>query len=457
MVAGLATRSAGRWTLCGAVFFCLLAGSALVLDPPAACAADWKAFEGRELSLDECLSIARENSPALAMSQVGVRDADATVMQAWSAVLPQVSDYGSYYRFDEPRFYLTGFGLEASDERYTNVLRIEQSLFEGGGNIARISSARAARAAAENEYRDASQDLDLQVKTRYIELLQAKALLRVRQETVDLSQQHVESAEAFYRAGEKTQADVLRSRVELSQNQLELITARNTVQKARAGLAHVLGIPVGIELDVEDLPDPATLPGGDIESDLRDAEESHPLLASRRHSVKSSEAEIKVAKSGRWPSLTAGWDYQWNDFDLPRFSGDSHRWGANDEWWFRVSMGFNIFDGRLTKSNIRRAEAGLEYAAENYEQTMSDIMLGIKQAHLDLLEAREKIHAAEEGVSLAEEDRRLQEERYRLGEGTLLELNDALVALTNARVSKITAIGDYHLAMARLDRAVGRD
>ncbi|MCK4546414.1 MAG: TolC family protein [Candidatus Eisenbacteria sp.] len=455
-MAGFQTRSAGFLVMHRVAVFVLLCVWVGPLSTEGARAADWSDLEGRKLTLHECISIARENSPALAKSLVGVRYADAGVGQAWASVLPKVSNYFSYYRFDEPRFYLTGYGLDASDTRYTSLLRVEQSLFKGGGNVAGISSARAALRAAENDQRSAEQGLDLDVEARYIELLQGRALLRVRQETVDLSEQHVMRAEAFYRAGEKTQADVLRARVELAQNHLELISARNAVQTARATLAYTLGISVDTELDVIDLPDPVLTGSSDLDREFQDATRLHPLLASRRFSVESSKASITVAKSSRWPSVTAAWDYQWNDFELPRFRGDHHRWGANDEWWIRLSMGFNIFDGRLTKSNIRRAEAGLQYAREDYKQALSDVLLGVKKAHLDLTEAQEKIRAAEEAVVLGEEDRRLQAERYRLGEGTLLELNDALVALTKARVSKITAIYDYHLAKARLDWAVGR-
>jgi len=421
-------------------------------------ARDWSGLEGRKLTLEECLAIARENSPALSKSQVGVQNADAGVIQAWSNVLPKVRNWSGYTRYDDDRFYFTGAGgLERSNILYSTRFSVEQPLFEGGGNIAQISSARAGRRAAKSEYRNARQDLNLLVQTRYIDLLQAQALLEVRQETVDVSRQHVERAEAFYRAGEKTQADVLRAKVELAQNELDLITARNSVRTARASLAHALGIPVGINLDVADLAEPVTPYDADLERDLEEAVELHPLLKVREASVEGAEADIGNAKSGRWPSISAGWSYQWNDIRISQLRGEDHRWSENAEWSLQLSMSFNIFDGRLTKANIRRAEAGLAYAREDLEQSHADVLLGVKQAHLDLVEADEKIRAAGEAVRLAEEDRRLQEERYRLGEGILIELKDALVALTNARVSQVQAVYEYHLARARLDRAVGRE
>jgi outer membrane protein len=418
---------------------------------------DWSALENRTLSLGECLDLARRNNPSLARSATGIRTAQAGVMQAWSGVLPRVQNYSNYYGFDADRYYLTGVALEKSRVRYSNFLSVEQTLFAGFGNVARIAGARAARRTAESDYRNARQELDLGVREAYLGLLKAKALLDVRQETVDLSEQHVTRAEAFYRAGEKTQADVLRARVERSQNELELITARNAVNTARATLAHTLGVPVDLELDVADLAEPDLAAAPDLTVDVGEATANHPQLRGRAAAVESAEAGVRDAKSGRWPSLAGAWEYQWNDYDLPRFSGDEHRWGSHDEWWVRLTMSFTVFDGRLTKSGIRRAEAQRDYAGEDYRQVVSDVVLGVKQAHLDLAEARERIRAAEETVSLAEEDRRLQEERYRLGEGTLLELNDSLVALTHARVSRITALYDYHLATARLDRAVGRD
>ncbi len=446
----LAYRRGGISVLAAALL--LLSGAARVSSQ------DWSRLENRALSLEECIEIARENNPGLARSEVGILMAEAGAMQAWSGILPTVRNSSAYSRSGGVGFSLDAIRLgQVNRDYYRNSFSVQQTLFNGGGNRARISSARSNVRAAENSHIDNRQDLDLEVKIRYIELLQAEALLQVRQETVDLSQQHVSSAEAFYRAGEKTQADVLRARVELSQNDLELITARNAVRTARATLASALGIPLDLSVQVRELAEPVPSQTDSIEKDLREALENHPLLRARRASQESAKATVSSAKSGRWPVVSASWDYSWSDTDWPRFSGSAHRWGSNDEWWLSVSVSLNIFDGLVTKSNIRRSEAELDDANESYRQALNDVALGVRRSHLDMLEARERIRAAGEGVSLAEEDRRLQEERYRLGEGTLLELNDSLVALTNARVSRITATYDYHLAKARMDRAAGRD
>lgn len=455
-MAGQWTRSAWPENRCACVGFLLVLG-VFCLGISAVGAEEWESLESRKLTLDECLSIAEENSPSLGMSWGEIMSARATKLSAWSEVLPHLSNRSGVSRSEyESPWWVAGKKLIYSDKIYSNSIYLEQLIFDAGGSIASISGANASLRAAESEHLSSKLDLALLVKANYIELLKTRALLEVRQEAVDLSQQHHESAEAFYRAGEKTKADVLRARVELAQNQMELISARNSVQTARAKLCHSLGIPVETNLDVADLAEPAVFREVDLEGVLEEVLQKHPALKARRDQITSASEGVKEAKRSRWPRVTGYCQYNWNDIAAPATSG-LHKWSANAEWRLGVSLNLNIFDGLQTKSNIRFAEASMKSASEQYRLAVNDVALEIKESHLALIEALERIRAAEDAVVLGEEDRRLQEERYRLGEGTLLELNDALVALTEARVSRVGAIYDYHLAKARLDRAVGRD
>jgi outer membrane protein TolC len=89
-------------------------------------------------------------------------------------------------------------------------------------------------------------------------------------------------------------------------------------------------------------------------------------------------------------------------------------------------------------------------------ETKQIIALAVRKAHMDLKAAKEMITAREEGVASAAEDLKLAEERYRVGAGTALELIDAQVNSTSAQSNHVRALYDYKLALAQLEKAVGK-
>ena len=79
----------------------------------------------------------------------------------------------------------------------------------------------------------------------------------------------------------------------------------------------------------------------------------------------------------------------------------------------------------------------------------------MQQAYLNLKEAEERLPAAELAVKQAEENLELANGRYEAGVGNPIEVTDAQVGLSNAKLSYIQALYDYKVALASLERAMG--
>jgi outer membrane protein len=59
-------------------------------------------------------------------------------------------------------------------------------------------------------------------------------------------------------------------------------------------------------------------------------------------------------------------------------------------------------------------------------------------------------------VESAQENFRLSQGRFDAGVGTIIELTDAQLALTQAQATEAQALSDYKIAIARLERSLGR-
>ena len=76
--------------------------------------------------------------------------------------------------------------------------------------------------------------------------------------------------------------------------------------------------------------------------------------------------------------------------------------------------------------------------------------------YLELATVYRAIAVQEQSRAAARDQLRLAQDRYRLGVGTALEVADAQTAVQRAEADYVTAVYDYHKAIAALEAAVGR-
>ena len=95
-------------------------------------------------------------------------------------------------------------------------------------------------------------------------------------------------------------------------------------------------------------------------------------------------------------------------------------------------------------------------ANEKLEQSKSDAALEVKQAYLDIEMYSKSILVTQQTVQSAEEDLNLVQEKYRLGAASILELLDGQVSFQTAKSNDVQALFNYNLAVAALERAIGK-
>jgi outer membrane protein len=93
--------------------------------------------------------------------------------------------------------------------------------------------------------------------------------------------------------------------------------------------------------------------------------------------------------------------------------------------------------------------------AANEALLRQTIYQDVRQAWLNMREAADRIVVAELSVHQATENLELADGRYASGVGSPIEVTDALVATSNAKTAHISALYDYKVAQASLERAAG--
>jgi outer membrane protein TolC len=73
-----------------------------------------------------------------------------------------------------------------------------------------------------------------------------------------------------------------------------------------------------------------------------------------------------------------------------------------------------------------------------------------------MLVAEKNISVAQKSIEQAEENLRLNEERYKYQVATATDVLDAVVLLAQTRLNYFSALGNFNVAKAQLERSMGR-
>ena len=118
-------------------------------------------------------------------------------------------------------------------------------------------------------------------------------------------------------------------------------------------------------------------------------------------------------------------------------------------------MSWSVFDNNVTNAAVKESEATVRRLESVAKQTRESIELEVRKAYNSLIAAEKNIQTTMVAVAQAEEDYSISQIKYNEGVGTNLEVMDAQEKLTEARTNYYTALYNYNVSKAQLDKAMG--
>jgi len=416
----------------------------------------------KPLTLNDALSTALVKNFGYRIAEGNWDIAKAEKTGAAGALLPFVSvglSYGWTKRgpsssFTQGLIVVPGSNQTTTTANYSLGLDVRQNLFDGGAAFSGYKAAAASEAASRENFRGARQKLIFDVRSSYFSALKAKRLLEVQEDVVKRGEEQLKIAQARYDLGSASLSDVLKARVSFANDQLTLISAENSYQVSLANLNSIIGENVNDSIELADtLVPPAELNLG-FEEAMSKAEKNHPDLLAAQENMKAADWGVQAGRAGLYPSLSLNAGYGWNNRDFSRVTSLFDR---DYQWRFGFSIDYNIFDRFSAYQSIKSSQARHSNARETYLQSKSRVALEVKQAFLDLAQAKQKLEVTNQQSESAEEDLNIVQEKYNLGAATILELLDAQVSYKQAKSDQVQALFDYNLAAARLKKSIGEE
>ena len=401
-------------------------------------------------TLERALQQALSGNPDARLAQQRIVAAQAGLDQANAAFWPRLQFQSSYTGSDNP---MLTFGSILNQRAYNSSLNFNDvptvddlntrglvtvPLYAGGKNVATRKAASANTQAARQDNAAIQNALGFEVSRAFYTVLKARQFVRAAEAGVVSFEASLAVAQKRFAGGTLLKSGVLDIQVRLAQAREELVRARNANALAVRVLRNLLGIEQG-EFDVADTAPAIQAPdSGDFSG--------RPELAAARHRERAAQEQVRAAKGGYLPRVSAfgslDYDYGWKYEN----GGGSYTAGALLQW--------DLWDGKLTRAKVREANANAESAREEERKLRFALDLEVERARLELNAANERLNVTDQVVGQAAESASLTRARFEQELALSTEMIDAETAVLNARVRRAEAEADRQIAIAAVRKAL---
>lgn len=292
-----------------------------------------------------------------------------------------------------------------------------------------------------------------QVKNSYYTVLLAKDSYWVFYESYKNAMENYLDIKQKYDQGLVAEYDLIRADVSVKNVEPSLLQAENSLELAKWQLKVLMGMDLDIPIEcVDSLNDFET----DLFADFLSIDTALVNNTDLRQLDLQTDQLQKTLESQKYeylPTLSLNTIYNWsamnNDFKFKNYNWNPYS-------TIGVTLSIPIFSGGSRYNNVRQTKVSIEQMHLNRENAERNLQLAVKQQMDNMNTSIKQYDASRKGVFQAERGYEIAQKRYETGASTLLELNDAELALTQARLNFNQSIYDYMVAKSDLENILGQ-
>ena len=408
------------------------------------------------LTLQDSIDMALKRNVIVHSAREGVKASEAKKNEAFTGFLPKLSTSYIYSRLNEPpqvKLSITGYQpIETgTEDNYNWFVEMKQPLFAGGRILSTYQTSKIGLDISRVEELSTIQNIILETRTAYFNILRAEKLLEVAKQSVEQRTAQRDLAQNYFDVGIIPKNDLLTAEVELANGTQLLVRAENSLEIAKAKFNTVLRREINEPVTVEDIlkyePYEKTL-----EECFRIAAEQRPEIKSSALKVEQAKKQVDWAASEFYPSVNLLGKYG-------RFGDDADLGGSlyqdPESWSVLAVASWDFWEWGKTKYSRDYYQSRQQQAQDALTDVRDQVSLDVKNAYLFMKEAEKRIRVTGKSIEQADENLRIYQERYRVQVATSKDVLDAQTLLVRARADYYDALSEYQIALARLERSMG--
>lgn len=421
--------------------------------------------EPLNLDLTTALKIAHDNNPTIKIAELEIQRVDYAKKEALGNLLPSLSASGQYTNsiMKSVMFMPESFSAMMGGQKYMEIgyknsytgtvsaalPLVNFSLWE------QIKSKQNEIDLILEKARASKIDMTKQVKDAYFAVLLAKNSLKVLERSINNAKETLKTTETSFEQGVVSEYDLIRAKVQVSNLNPTYISAKNGLELAILQLKMILSLPQDQEIVfLENLED---FSGRIISVSAAESERAANNNSDIRQldlNIASLQHSLRMVNSQHLPSLSAFGQYTYQT-QAEDFKFADYNWVGSAAVGLQLSI--PIFNGRTVvnkakqlKISLQELELQKQYASDGIELQIQAAINSMKAAQEQLLVNKDAINQAERGYEIAKV-------RYQTGSGTILELNDSELSMTQANLNYQQSLYDFLTAQTNLEKVLGKE
>lgn len=374
----------------------------------------------RTLSLEECIRYAEEHNYSLQSAGLNVTSSEISLKQAKENIAPSVSASASQgfsaNNYRKSVNWNGNYGINAG-----------MTLFDGLYNYNNIKKSKLDVEQSDLELEQNRNQIRVSIIKAFLAIMMNQDMLTYQEKVLISSKEQMDQGEQQFRVGQILESDYKMLQAQYTSDLYNIENTKINIQNNYLALKNLLSIDPGEEIAIV-RPDSATLfqslevPA--MQEMLDKSKNYLPELKLRENDVTSAEYNVKLQKSGYYPSLSlsAGVSTGYNNSNLTENLG----WGTQLWHGLGENVGLNLSIPIYQRSQVRHSVQLAQLRVQQAELTQKEVSYQIdqelRQYYLDVLSAQNDYRVAEAQKDAYEANYNAYSFKFKYGSITAVDL-----------------------------------
>ena len=416
--------------------------------------------QSQVITLEQALEIALSENVSVKVADLEIKRSEYAKKGAYAALYPQIDLTGSYQRTIKKQvMYMTmngqSMGIEVGKSNTINAgasaaMPVVNAQLWGSLKLSALDLELAVEKA-----RSSRLEMVTQVKNAYYAVLMAKEAFNVYKDVYENAVLNLEETQKKFDAQKTSEFELVRAKTSVANAVPNVYNAESSVILALWQLKAVLGVDLDMDLDVAGkLEDHSQQMFYDIHQHDSVSLDNNTTMKQLAIQMEQLAQNIKLQKFANIPSLALAFNFSYmsmaDDISFKEFPWTPYSTVG-------LSLNIPIFAGGKRYQAIRQAKNQHQQVQLQVANTERQLKIAIRQSLNSMEMNMKSYYAAQTAEESAQKAYDIAAASYKLGRGTLLDLNDAQLALTQSQLAKSQAVYNFLSAKAQLEQTLGND
>ena len=411
-----------------------------------------------DLTLQKAIDIALAENPTIRVADKEIQLKENAQKEAWMALLPEVTANASLqHTLIAAEMKLSGnsFKMGRDGVNTGNVSAALNVPVFAPAVYQAMKLSKEDILLAQEKARGSRLDLVNQVTKAYYHVLLAQDSYDVVQKAYNTSKQSYDVVEQKFNVGKVSEYDKISAAVQMRSMNSSLVSTKNALSLVKLQLKVLMGINPDLDVNIVDklenyqnemLLSEVTAVTNELQnnSTLKQLDLNKSML----------ERNLKIQRTNFMPTIAFSLTGQYQSLYNDNWKVWDYEWSPSASFTFAVSI--PIFKAS-NWTKLKSTKIQLSQMTDSRLNTERSLLMSVQSYRNNMASSIAQMESNKTAVEQADKAVTISAKRYEVGRGTILELNQSQVALTQAQLTYVQSIYEYLTNKSDLNYTLGRE